>query len=356
MSLIAFASIIGQPFWGNFIDTRNSVRNVIIICILTSGLAAMLIPVLKSFFFAVVIIGVITSFTESSMQSVIDSWTMSCVSQKPWIDYGLTRGLGSLGYAVTAVLFGMILDRYGYDLMFSVHLAMGFITIIFCIIVDRSSRTGCQTPVVSVRRLSFPLLSIAKSPHFVWFLISSTIIHIGYRASGTFFPLLLSQKGGNSQSLGLALFIMAASEVPVLFLSKKLLSRFKDTSLLTVSMGFYFLRILLHIFVPAAGGLIALQLVQGLSYGIFLPASVHYIKRLSPVGMSATFITTATSAYLGISGILGSFLGGLLIDSRDIYYMLSWGSIITLAGLLIFILAPKEPFHRNDTVRKSSHI
>ena len=114
--------------------------------------------------------------------------------------------------------------------------------------------------------------------------------------------------------------------------------------------------IVLHIFTPTVGGLIALQLVQGFSYGIFLPASVHYIKRLSPVGMSATFITTATSAYLGISGILGNFLGGLLIGSRDIYSMLWWSSLITLAGLLIFIIAPKEAFHRNDAVRKSSHI
>ncbi len=342
MSLIAVASIIGQPFWGSYIDKRGSVRNVLIGSFLVSAAVILLIPHFASVFIVIIVIGITASFTESSMQSIIDSWTISCTSEKPWIDYGLTRGMGSLGYALTAVIFGLVIDRFGFGQMFYVHFAMSFLTIGFCLLVGKSSKPSCQSAMTGVSKFSFPLLSIGKSPPFIWFLVSSTVIYIGFRALSTFYPLLLLQRGGDNKALGLSLFIMAASEVPVLFASRKLLARFKDTSLITISMFFFLIRILLHALIPSATGLIAIQMTQALSFGLFLPSSVHYIKRLAPVGMSSTFLTIASSCYFGIGGILGSFLGGLIIDRSGIDFML-WCSVFsTLAGLMIFVAAPKN--------------
>lgn len=342
MSSISIASIIGQPFWGHYSDRKNTLRNVLVVCLLASGVIAFLIPLFIRFFFLIILVCLVISFTENSMPSIIDSWTMNCTVTKPWIDYGLTRGMGSLGYAITAVLFGIVLDRFGYGLMFPIHFILVLITVGFCFFVDRNNRAAPAIHLASRIEPAVPTFRIRESGRFIWFLVSSTLVFAGLRATATFYPLLLSQKGGDNKALGLSLSIMALSEVPVLFFSKRLLAKFKDTALITISMFFFLLRIFLHIAVTSVPGLIAIQATQGLSFALFLPASVYYINRISPAGLGSTYLTVASSCYFGIGGIIGSLLGGLLIDYAGIYYMLWWGMAATIAGTLLFIFSPKH--------------
>ena len=343
MSAISIISIVGQPFWGHHSDRRNALRNVLIFCMLVSGITALLIPLFIQSFILVVVVCLVLSFTENSMPSIIDSWTMNSAASRPWIDYGLTRGLGLLGYAITAVLFGMILDRYGYGLMFPIHLLLVLLTVGACFLVDRSLRspaTGTDIPMhheAPTVRFRF-----RGSRRFVWFLISSTLVFTGFRASGTFFPLLIAQAGGDNKALGLALSVMALSEVPVLFLSRKLLGRYKDTILLLASMFFFLVRIYLHIVVRSVPGLIAIQATQAISFALFLPASVYYIKRISPPSLGSTYLTVASSCYFGISGIIGSYFGGLLIDFSGIDAMLWGGVATTIAGMVLFLFSPRS--------------
>ncbi|MFA6736852.1 MAG: MFS transporter [Saccharofermentanales bacterium] len=342
MSLIAVACILGQPFWGSMIDRNISAGKVLVFSFLVSGATALLFPHVTGFFVLLIMIVLIVSFTENSMQSIIDSWAMNNIPSKPWLDYGLTRGMGSLGYAITAVIFGILLDRFGYGLMFYAHFALSFVTIGFCLFISRNNKLTESKPDHVRQSISIPFLSIGRSPRFIWFLISSTIIYIGFLGTATFLPLLLADKGGDNKALGLALFILAASEFPVLFASKKLLERYKDTTLIMVSMAFFVLRIFLHAVIPTAEGLIIIQATQALSFGLFLPSAVHYVKRLAPVGMSATFITIASSCYFGIGGILGNFLGGLLIDLAGIRSMLWCFTVSSVIGAFVFFVSPKS--------------
>ncbi|MHB8961831.1 MAG: MFS transporter [Saccharofermentanales bacterium] len=341
MSAISITSIIGQPFWGHYSDRKNTLRNVLVACMLASGFIALLIPVFIRSYFLIIMVCLVISFTENSMPSIIDSWTMNSAVHKPWIDYGLTRGLGSLGYAITAVLFGVVLDRFGYGLMFYIHFLLVLITVGFCFLVDRSNRATPELQPAAHARSPALKFRFGESRRFLWFLVSSTLVFAGSRATATFYPLLLSQKGGDNKALGLSLSIMALSEVPVLFFSKKLLARYKDTALITLSMIFFLLRIFLHIVVSSIPGLIAVQATQALSFALFLPASVYYIKRISPPELGSTYLTIASSCYFGIGGIIGSFVGGLLIDFGGIYNMLWCGMAATIAGMLIFIFSPK---------------
>jgi MFS transporter, PPP family, 3-phenylpropionic acid transporter len=342
MSVISITSVIGQPFWGHHSDRRNALRNVLVFCMLTAGITALLIPLFIRSFVMILVIAVVISFTENSMPSIIDSWTMNHVPKRPWIDYGLTRGLGSLGFAVTAVLFGVVMDRYGYGLMFPIHITLVFLTVGACYLVDRALRSDSGTGEAVHHEAPTERFRFRGSRRFVWFLISSTLVFIGFRATATFYPHLLAQVGGDNKALGLSLSVMALSEVPVLFLSKKLLTRYRDTALIVVSMLFFLLRIYLHIVVHSVAGLIVVQATQSLSFALFLPASVYYIKRISPPSLGSTYLTIASSCYFGIGGIIGSYVGGLLIDVAGISTMLWWGIGSTVVGMLLFLFSPRS--------------
>ena len=339
MAAISLTSIIGQPFWGNYCDRKNTIRNVLAGCLLVSGIAAFFIPVFFSSFILVFVISLIISFTENSMSSIIDSWTVNTAVKKPWIDYGLTRGLGSLGYAVTALVFGALLDRFGYDLMFFTHFAFVIFAVGFCFYADKTNKIVLTPLAREEGKAKNPGFTLKGSGPYVWLLISSLLVFIGHRATLTFFPVLVKQLDGNNSELGIALFVMALSEVPIMIVSKRIMKYFKDTALIAIAMFFFLVKILLHIFVRSIPLLIAIQLTEAFSYALFLPASVYYIIRIAPEGLSATYLTVAVSVYYGISSIIGSFGGGLVIDQFGIYTMFWIGTALTVMGLLTFLFS-----------------
>lgn len=352
MAAISVASILGQPFWGSYCDRKKTMRNVLILCLVLSGLSAFLIPVFYKSFSVIILVCLVISFTENSMPTIIDSWTVSSATRKPWIDYGLTRGLGSLGYALTAVVFGFLLDWLGYDLMFYAHFLMIAISVGFCFFIEK--RVGINLNECNgTKEETRPKIEIKEHGRFVFFLISSTLVFTGMRAVATFFPILLEQKGGTNKDFGIALFVMAVSEVPVLFLSRKLLSIFKDTALITISMLFFVLRIILHIIVPSIEGLIMVQAMQALSFGLFLPSSVYYVKIIAPKGLNSTFLTLATSCYFGIGSILGGILGGVFIDLYGIKNMFWISAAIAFCGLIIFVISTNYYNKAQDSFSKT---
>lgn len=339
LAAIAASSILGQPFWGSLCDRTGYMRNIIVLSLSVSAVAALIIPIASGYFIFIVLLCSSIAFTENSMPAVIDSWTLGHKAKKPWIDYGLTRGMGSLGFALTAVFMGIIIDRYGFNSMFYTHFIFIVFAIGFCFFIQPPGENP-DTPKADNRgKIAISDIKIKDSKKFIWLLLSSTIAFTGFRATMFFFPLLLTEKGGDNSHLGLALFIMASSEFPVLFFSGKLLEKFKDTTLITVAMFFLAVRIFLHIVTGSVEGLILIQATQGLSFALFLPASVFYIRRIAPPGLSSTYLTVATSSYLGIGGILGSFFGGLIIDRAGIYPML-WICLLTcIAGLSLFVFS-----------------
>jgi len=151
---------------------------------------------------------------------------------------------------------------------------------------------------------------------------------------GTFQPILISDHGGTSVHLGISSFVLAASEVPVMYNSTRFLRRFRAEALITVSLFFAAIRLLLSVLAPSLGWLIAAQSLQALSFGLYL---------LTPDEMQSTAITLALSIGFGGSGIIGNFFGGILAQRfgvSSVYYLFA---LLAACGLVLFRVTRKAP-------------
>ena len=70
-----------------------------------------------------------------------------------------------------------------------------------------------------------------------------------------------------------------------------------------------------------------------MSFAIFVPASVYYINNLMPANdkiKGQAYMTTTT-----LGGVIGSLLGGTLIDALSVPSMLLIATIISALGTLL---------------------
>lgn len=337
MSVQNLMGSVAPVLWGAVTDRLKSPKGILAFNIFFGCAAALLIPAAIHSFAALIAIFVAISLTTTSVSTVLDGWAMRLKDRGSRLNYGLVRGLGSISFAVTTVTVGAFFQHSGMSSLFILFFLAESVTAA-CIFTVRNRP---DMPPVAAAEAQGGAADLSETPlwknaHYIVFLILCTLLFVAEVAAQTFYPLLLQHAGGTTSDLGLGLCVQALSEAPVMFLSGRLLRKFKDTTLLAAAMGFFVIRFSLFYVICTVPGLIAAQLSESLSFGLFLPVSVHYLSRITPVRLKATAITLAVSVYYGVGGFAGGILGGAAIERFGIGKMYLGIAVLTLAVTALF--------------------
>ncbi len=330
LSVMTLSGIVGQYLWGYACDRLRTTKKVFIFCF---GALAIIIFFFPTYLVSPVRIGIalgLIGLFWAAQPSIIDSWTVETSPQMAR-NYGFTRAFGSVGFAIIATFFGRVIDLYGWNVMFYGFAILALITMfIASTIEDGHLRTAnAVSQRVDPKKLF-------KNTEYVLLLVAATVIFIGYQSTMMFLPAILRSVGGTPADQGIAMSINAISEMPLFLLSVWYLRRFRPPLLLFCSAAFYVLRIFVLSQAASPQMVISAGLLQSMSFGIFLPTMVYYIKLIAPDGLKTTAQTIATGSYFGIGGVLGSVLGGRTIDAFGVSVMLYGALGLSLIGFSLF--------------------
>ena len=79
------------------------------------------------------------------------------------------------------------------------------------------------------------------------------------------------------------------------------------------------------------------QATQMLAYALFIPASVYYVDKLFDTKDAVKGQALVTTS-MTVSGVLASFLGGILLDSMGVYETLFLGLVLSVVGTIVMIV------------------
>lgn len=345
LSINSAIIILAQPFWGFVSDWVRSVKKVFILCMSIATVLIFALPFFQQVLWIAILAATITFF-ESPLQALLDSWVVRGIQNKPGSSYGMIRLWGSLGFALTALASGYLVELWGVRRIFMVFTGVAVLVVFIC------SLQKDVKPVEKALHVNINPAQLLKNKPYVFFVIIATLVFIPLRSSMMFMPNLMEQLGGSERQYGLLFFVSAFSEVPVLLLSGKLIQRFKPQLMIAFAMILFVLRQFLFIVVATPIQLILIQSIQGFSFGLFLSGSVYYIYEMAPNHLKATAQTFATSMFFGLSGVLGSFIGGLIIDQFDLGTMYRMGLVITVLGAILFVF---QMMLAKSRLRKGMH-
>ena len=337
MTGIAVFLFSGQLLLGYICDATRTIKLVLFVCFLSAIASILILPSVRQHYLFVFFLCGAEAFAYLSLTPIIDSWIVRAKEKRQGINFGLTRALGSLGFAVTALVVGGLLDRYGMNLLFYLHGGFIAVAVIFLLPIDDSMIKLSKSESM-VGRLRLKDIGSLLKGDYLLFTTLCIFIFASIRASQIYFPILLENLGGTNKHLGFALLFQAAAEVPFLIITDRLLRRIGDTVLIFVSMLFFCLKIYLHLIVGTALTAVVIQSLQGPSYAVFLPASVHFINRIAPEKSKTVAQAAAVAIYLGVGTILASSLGSVAIDLAGIKVMYTIATIVTAAVTVVYVI------------------
>ena len=334
------SGIVAQPLLGGWADRHRAIplKWILNVCFALALAVNVVFYFTRPGFWGTAAIFVALGALELNAYPLLDSMAVQFINAGMEVNYSLGRGLGSFAYAVSCVVLGRQSTAFGVESVLWTHAAL--LVLLMAVVAC------CPTaPVVS--HASVPQ---AEPPHSVWQILRASP-SFSLMLVGVFFALtavmpivnfmvnIVVSRGGNETHLGLALFLMGASELPAALLFPHLRRRLGSRGTLVLSIVFMAIKPLLFWLTPSLGWVLAVQPVQMPGYGLFTPASVYYANENVSPADRVRGQAVMMMASNGLGGMAGNLAAGYAIDLGGVNAMLALCTCCGAAGVACALAA-----------------
>ena len=269
------------------------------------------------------------------------------------IHFGLARGLGSTSWAISSLVFGFIIEKTSPAIL-TVG-AVIFSVLMLGLLNSMPNVTEAENEGDSKENKGGSIFGIIKSYHIYFLLLVGFAMMLSAATSiGTYLINIVTSLGGNTSFYGVAVFIMALSEMPVMALTPRLMKKYKSTDLVLVGAICYGIRNFTICLSPNLVILCVGMVFQGLSFGLLTTVMTYYViynLKVEDQVMGQTMIAVMTT---GFGSTLGNILGGFLQDNFGLGSMYIYVYTLTILGIIMVFIAnrlSKTKKHQNEILR-----
>lgn len=341
-----------QPLIGNRIDEygRITMRRVIMIGSIFIMMSAALLCIFSKKQFLLGILFTLITIGLQTIMPFVNAICMECLNRGISVNFGLARGIGSVTYAIASYLIGKLISLYSEGILPYCIIASFAIVYIAAFYFTYHSLQKYskfkQDADHRGNRASLPSDSekipfFSKYPKYLIFLFGVCFIFITHNIINTYLFQICQNLGGGAEEYGTASSICAAIELPTMMLFSQMILRVRSYRLVQISAAFFAIKALMHLFAFNIFGIFLAQLPQILGFALFIPASTFYTNEIMERKDGAKGQTYLISA--NTTGcVIGSSLGGVILDRFGINAMLFVAFISGLLGLLLFIVGTQK--------------
>jgi PPP family 3-phenylpropionic acid transporter len=375
-----FLMVFSPPLWGAAADRTGNAKAVVLLLLAAQGI---LFPtlLLSRDFHALVLINLVFSFFSVALIPMSDALTFRHLGPRA-SKYGTIRLWGTLGFVFPLVTMGFLLDLFGglpstalragragtgdgnggslfpLFVAFSVGSAVALLAALRLPDpgggqkapprepADRAepSSLDSQPEAAShIRRKS--ALHLLAHKEVLVFLAAAFVARLAAQPGFVFFSIYLDELGIADSMKGYLWALGAICEVPIMMAAPRLLERPGLKWLLALAIGLGAARFFALSFRLSLPALLVVQPVLAVTFAGFHIPMLTFVNRIAPPSMQASAQTLFSGLIYGLSGVVGSPLGGWLSETAGIFVLYrALAAVMAVSFLLVcFGVRPERP-------------
>lgn len=338
-SLLTF---IISPFISIIYNNSFKRRLFTQLLVLISGLFYFLIGEVFSFWFVLIFISMsrisgstIIPITENLAYNISISGKKEGGSR-----FGFIRQFGSLGYALSALIGGWMLDLYQIKINFLLNFSfMIFVMGLIQFLPESVFNFPKTSHDIQEKLRSVELLKIITSNRYLLIIITALAFFNLSSGINQFEAIFMSQLGIGEIIIGLAITITALSEIPFMLWADDLVVKFGVSKILLFVFVFEFiLRFSVYIF-PLRWVLFTTRIMHSVSFSLLTVLIVSLINQQVSNKYSTSALTLINVTIFGIFNMIGSGISGLIFDIYSAHELYLIGGIFCLVSVCLTIYA-----------------
>jgi PPP family 3-phenylpropionic acid transporter len=327
LSITPLMMFLVQPLTGTLAD-RFGFRKILL---LASTLAAFsyLGYLMQGGFLWLMAVTIVMSVFYNTIQPVLDSLSLQLAAKDPAFSYGTLRVAGALGWAVTGIITGKVIDGSQVGMVFVISfISMAGVALLTLFLPK-------QDVILSSESAGYTgSTQLLKNKQLLFLLLAVVLISTGGTAIWNFYSLYMKGNGASATLVGYGLSLQGLCELPFFYFSARIMLRFGTRMTLILTVLVLSLRLMLYAFVSKPEMAIPIELLHGISWSLFWVACVEYVSKLVDAKWMATGQSLLYAAYYGLGAIAGNYWTGFLADKA-----MPFGQIFLLNGLIVFMVA-----------------
>lgn len=313
-AIVPLVGVIVQPLWGIVNDRFHVQRWTLLAGLVVPSTILLLFPLFSSLSLYIVAVACMAMF-QTTVVPVADSMTVQTIGTSR---YGRVRLFGSLGYAIVVTIASTVIHVHGISQLPWLYAVVCWLTVLGVLQYPRPSRS----PEIRQASVWDGTGKLLRNRRFVLVLCFTLLVTSSVAINNNFFSLYYYQLHRPMSLLGTIYAAGALTELPLFFLSGRLMERFGPERIFVFGSIVFSLRWLTLMFAPPTWVIILLQLTHGMSFGLTFAAGVTMAARVSEADNRVTAQTLYGAVNGGLSVILGSLSAGWLmshIGPRGLY-------------------------------------
>jgi MFS transporter, PPP family, 3-phenylpropionic acid transporter len=246
-------------------------------------------------------------------------------------DYGRIRVWGSIGFVLSVVALGQLLDSTG----------ILWLPVMLVILFSLCAAAAWALPVDQVpphHHEHLALRDIVRRPEVVALFTACFLMALAHGPYNTFYSIHLVENGYSKSWVGWLWALSVVAEVFVFLLMPCLMRRFAIPPIISFSLGCAVVRFLIIGWLPQSIALMALaQLMHAATFGAYHAAALAAIHHLFRGRTQARGQALYTSLGFGAGGALGGFASGWLWQHAGPGITFTFASAAALLALLVVV-------------------
>lgn len=251
--------------------------------------------------------------------------------------YGLIRLWGSIGFVVTVLGLGWLMDCIGPKaIMPSAGLAMFAAFLASFLLRDKAAKPTEQ------QRLLVPLSTLLNI-NVMTLLLLCVFMQMSHAPFYTFFSIYLESYGYSKFNIGVLWSVGVFFEILIFIFGYRLLRRFSLSGLLTFTFFIASLRWCLVAALPENESLVFItQAMHAVTYGLYHSVMIQLVNKLFVGRYQIRGQALYSSLTFGLGGAIGSFLSGIIwthYGHNELFY--AAGIMMALVFIFSLLVAAK---------------
>lgn len=346
MAISSVLAIVLQPALGALIDRFEKLTLKGVLCALSLMCVAFLAGIIfldaGLIWMAVFYVGIVALLY--TMQPLVSALTFEYINAGHNVNFGVTRASGSICFAVLSTLLGLWINKYSTSILPIICLILfaGYLLLLLSFPKVKRSENQTYQKENFAAETGDKVGFLRRYDRFIPFLLGAAFIFMFHTLINNFLAQIMRPLGGTDTDLGISLTIAAVAELPAFLGFSFLVAKINTRSLMKIAGFIYALRSIIFLIASTVWMINVGQAFQGLTFAVFLPASVYYVNEIMREKdrvKGQTFVTGMGT----LGGFFGNIIGGRLLDTSGVYAMLLFGVVGAVIGSALLFYAIRKP-------------
>lgn len=346
-SLCCFVAVILQFFLSDYMDKHMElpIKRVIITMCCISLLSAVCFGFLPIPVAGIIPCYILAHSTNNCNNGFLNAQMMQYNNVGIDSHYGWPRGVGSLVYALTSFVIGILIDHYSASILSYIYLGSILALVVAeCFMpypyqgIDLEKYKTAQGKKIE-HTSYFEMLS-GNRPLLV-FLFCVIFFSVGQTGAFMFQIRIVEHLGGGTSEFGIAELIRAGAEVPALALAPLIYKKISIRTGIIAAMFFASVKTWLTMLAPSLGIVYVAAAMNFLVTGLYVYSNVVFTNSITKVTEKVRAQSLTILCY-SFGSIIGNLSSGFLLDHMGLKptFFLSGLSCLFAGTIMTFFCRP----------------